>query len=320
MRARLSLIRARRSVRMRKSFWILAAPGRAGTRGWVGTLRAAEATHGELEGQSDAAPALKVATPFSSSSVAIEVLSSSLLPLSSSMHCQAQMRHMGGRAGRTGPPRSRSSAPKPVQSCNFAASRRPGLPYSSPALCWSARGGTSFSIQRKRRCQERAFVRWISPRSVLKRYSIHQIFTLPLVPTEKASARYARAPRATKHASTHVPQISAARDSPSASLAEVREPAGRPRHRATLTARTCPPPTRRRRCCSRSSWAAAPSYSGRPAATRPPARSSRTRPTCPPPAWSKGDGADFARGRLEHPVLMRAARHAAGAESRRGEL
>ena len=171
MRARLSLIRARRSVRMRKSFWILAAPGRAGTRGWVGTLRAAEATHGELEGQSDAAPALKVATPFSSSSVAIEALSSSLLPLSSSMHCQANAAHRVGALGAQG--RHAAGAAHRNQFRVVVLQRRAGL-VSHTRLLRPARvrgAGRGCSIQRKRRCQERAFVRWISPRSVLKRHS-----------------------------------------------------------------------------------------------------------------------------------------------------
>ena len=136
MRARLSLIRARRSVRMRKSFWILAAPGRAGTRGRVGTLRAAEATHGELEGQSDAAPALKVATPFSSSSVAIEVLSSSLLPLSSSMHCQANAAHRVGALGAQG--RHAAGAAHRNQFRVVVLQRRAGL-VSHTRLLHSAR-------------------------------------------------------------------------------------------------------------------------------------------------------------------------------------
>ena len=199
MRARLSLIRARRSVRMRKSFWILAAPGRAGTRGRVGTLRAAEATHGELEGQSDAAPALKVATPFSSSSVAIEALSSSLLPLSSSMHCQAQCGTWVGALGAQG--RHAAGEAHRNQFRVVVLQRRAGL-VSHTRLLRSSRvrgAGEGSSIQRKRRCQEGAFVGWISPRPVLQRHSpgIHST----LVPTEKASARYVRAPRATKHAS-----------------------------------------------------------------------------------------------------------------------
>ena len=199
MRARLSLIRARRSVRMRKSFWILAAPGRAGTRGRVGTLRAAEATHGELEGQSDAAPALKVVTPFSSSSVAIEVLSSSLLPLSSSMHCQAQCGTWVGALGAQG--RHAAGAAHRNQFRVVVLQRRAGL-VSHTRLLRSARvrGAGRASIQR----MPRGRVRSLDFHPVPSSNDIHQIFTLPLVPTEKASARYARAPRATKHEFTNI--------------------------------------------------------------------------------------------------------------------
>ena len=177
LRARLSLIRARRSVRMRKSFWILAAPGRAGTRGWVGTLRAAEATHGELEGQSDAAPALKVATPFSSSSVAIEVLSSSLLPLSSSMHCQAQCGTWVGALGAQG--RHAAGAAHRNQFRVVVLQRRAGL-VSHTRLLRSlerARGGTRLLDSTKTK-MPRARVRSLDftpprPQTTFTRYSLY---------------------------------------------------------------------------------------------------------------------------------------------------
>ena len=231
------------------------------------------------------------------------------------MHCQAQCGTRVGELGAQG--RHAAGAAHRNQFRVVVLQRRAGLVTHTcllrSAQCAGKDEAASDFQEKTRVCQESALADHSVRLSDIQRYS------LPLVPTEKASARYARAPRATKHASTHIPQISTARDSPSASLAEVREPAGRPRHTAT---RTCPPPPRRRRCCSHSSWAAAPSYSGRREATRPPARSTRTRPTRPPPGWSKGGGADFARGRLEQPVLLRAARprcsRAAGAESRRG--